>query len=98
MFICRFTTADFPAPRFGIIDGDGVRPLADGETLERFPSPRTDEAISIKTVHIVAPVMPSKIVCVGRNYKEHAAELGNPMPAEPLLFLKAPSAIIGYGE
>ena len=98
MRICRFTTADSPAPRFGIIDGGSVRPLAYGETLERFPSPRTDEAISLKAVQIVAPVAPSKIVCVGRNYKEHAAELGNPMPTEPLLFLKAPSAIISDGE
>src|SRR4029079_16922417 len=45
-----------------------------------------------------APVTPSKIVCVGRNYREHAAELGNKMPAEPLLFLKAPSAIIASGD
>lgn len=41
---------------------------------------------------------PSKIVCVGRNYAEHAKELGNDVPAEPLLFLKAPSAIIRNGE
>jgi 2-keto-4-pentenoate hydratase/2-oxohepta-3-ene-1,7-dioic acid hydratase in catechol pathway len=43
----------------------------------------------------LAPVVPSKVVGVGRNYREHAAELGNPMPAEPLIFLKAPSSIIG---
>jgi 2-keto-4-pentenoate hydratase/2-oxohepta-3-ene-1,7-dioic acid hydratase in catechol pathway len=42
--------------------------------------------------------MPSKIVCVGRNYAEHAAELGNEVPKEPLLFLKAPSSIITEGE
>jgi 2-keto-4-pentenoate hydratase/2-oxohepta-3-ene-1,7-dioic acid hydratase in catechol pathway len=41
---------------------------------------------------------PSKIVCVGRNYADHAAELGNEVPKEPLLFLKAPSAIIRNGE
>ena len=41
---------------------------------------------------------PSKIVCVGRNYADHAAELGNQVPAEPLLFLKAPSAVIRTGE
>ncbi|MGD9589744.1 MAG: fumarylacetoacetate hydrolase family protein [Pyrinomonadaceae bacterium] len=41
---------------------------------------------------------PSKIVCVGRNYSEHAAELGNDVPAEPLLFLKAPSAVILDGD
>ena len=44
------------------------------------------------------PIVPSKIVCVGRNYAEHAAELGNDVPKEPLLFLKAPSAIITNGE
>jgi 2-keto-4-pentenoate hydratase/2-oxohepta-3-ene-1,7-dioic acid hydratase in catechol pathway len=44
------------------------------------------------------PIRPSKIVCVGRNYREHAAELGNKMPDEPLLFLKAPSAIITSDE
>lgn len=41
---------------------------------------------------------PSKIVCVGRNYAEHAAELGNEVPKEPLLFLKAPSALIRHDE
>ena len=40
---------------------------------------------------------PSKIVCVGRNYVEHAAELGSDMPAEPIFFLKPPSALIGHG-
>jgi 2-keto-4-pentenoate hydratase/2-oxohepta-3-ene-1,7-dioic acid hydratase in catechol pathway len=49
-------------------------------------------------MRIVEPIVPSKIVCVGRNYREHAAELGNKMPEEPLLFLKAPSAIIASGE
>ncbi|MGD8319640.1 MAG: fumarylacetoacetate hydrolase family protein [Gemmatimonadota bacterium] len=43
-------------------------------------------------------VSPSKIVCVGRNYVKHAAELGNEVPSEPLIFLKAPSAILSDGE
>jgi 2-keto-4-pentenoate hydratase/2-oxohepta-3-ene-1,7-dioic acid hydratase in catechol pathway len=43
-------------------------------------------------------VVPSKIVCVGRNYREHAAEFSNPVPEEPLLFLKPPSAIVGPGD
>ncbi|MBZ0113099.1 MAG: fumarylacetoacetate hydrolase family protein [Thermoanaerobaculia bacterium] len=46
----------------------------------------------------LAPVRPSKIIGIGRNYVEHAAELGNAMPTEPLIFLKAPSSIIGPGE
>lgn len=41
---------------------------------------------------------PSKIVCVGRNYADHAKELGNPVPAEPLIFLKPPSSLIGDGD
>ncbi len=44
-----------------------------------------------------APLLPGKIVCVGRNYREHAAELGNPVPTEPLIFLKSPSAVVGPG-
>ena len=47
---------------------------------------------------IPADFTPSKIVCVGRNYADHAAELGNDVPAEPLLFLKAPSALIRNAE
>ena len=41
---------------------------------------------------------PSKIVCVGRNYRAHAEELGNPMPPEPILFLKPPSSLISDGD
>ncbi len=44
------------------------------------------------------PIAPSKIVCVGRNYAAHAAEFGNQVPTEPLLFLKPPSALVGAGE
>ena len=61
-------------------------------TAEALDSLRLDE------VKMLAPVTPSKIVCVGRNYREHAAELGNKMPDEPLLFLKAPSAVIASGD
>jgi 2-keto-4-pentenoate hydratase/2-oxohepta-3-ene-1,7-dioic acid hydratase in catechol pathway len=49
-------------------------------------------------VTVLAPVRPSKIVCVGLNYKDHAAEQGKALPAEPLLFIKPPSAVIGPGE
>ena len=85
-------------PRIGIVAGQSVLPLAEGETIESFPSPGTAEAIALSEVKLIAPVSPSKIVCVGRNYLEHAAELGNKMPDEPLLFLKAPSAVIGSGD
>jgi 2-keto-4-pentenoate hydratase/2-oxohepta-3-ene-1,7-dioic acid hydratase in catechol pathway len=98
MRICRFTTSASSMPRIGIVAGQSVLPLAEGETIESFPSPRTAEAVALSEVKFLAPVASSKIVCVGRNYREHAAELGNRMPDEPLLFLKAPSAVIGSGD
>jgi 2-keto-4-pentenoate hydratase/2-oxohepta-3-ene-1,7-dioic acid hydratase in catechol pathway len=61
------------------------------------PRVSTDK-IPLDEVRILAPVTPSKIVCVGRNYVDHAIELGNQVPSEPLLFLKAPSSIIASGE
>ncbi|MBI3493333.1 MAG: fumarylacetoacetate hydrolase family protein [Acidobacteria bacterium] len=54
--------------------------------------------LSAAGLRTLAPVTPSKIVCVGLNYKDHAAETGRALPAEPLLFLKPSSAVIGPGE
>jgi 2-keto-4-pentenoate hydratase/2-oxohepta-3-ene-1,7-dioic acid hydratase in catechol pathway len=53
--------------------------------------------IALEEAVLLPPVRPSKIVCVGRNYREHAAELGHEVPKEPLLFLKAPSALLAPG-
>jgi 2-keto-4-pentenoate hydratase/2-oxohepta-3-ene-1,7-dioic acid hydratase in catechol pathway len=66
--------------------------------FQNLIGPKDEGALPLNEVKILAPVVPSKIVCVGRNYREHAAELGNKMPDEPLLFLKAPSAIISSGD
>jgi len=52
------------------------------------------EPAPLDTFTLLAPVRPSKIVCVGRNYKAHASELGNDVPAEPLLFFKPPSSLL----
>ena len=49
-------------------------------------------------LRLLPPVKPSKIVCVGQNYRDHAAEMGNPIPAEPLLFIKPSTAVIGPGD
>lgn len=57
----------------------------------------TAQGVEVVERALLAPVAPSKIVCVGRNYRAHAAELGNALPTEPLLFLKAPSALSGSG-
>ena len=55
------------------------------------------EPMPLNEAELLAPVTPSKIVCVGRNYREHAKELGNEVPAEPLLFFKPPSSLLAPG-
>lgn len=74
-----------------------ISPLIDADAFN-YPLRASASRIPLSEVKLLAPVAPSKIVCVGRNYKDHAAELGNAMPSEPLLFLKAPSAIISSGD
>jgi 2-keto-4-pentenoate hydratase/2-oxohepta-3-ene-1,7-dioic acid hydratase in catechol pathway len=69
--------------------------LGEGE-LDELPSRRM-EHVPLSQTALVAPVEPSKIVCVGRNYREHASELGNEVPSEPLLFLKPPSSLLDPG-
>jgi 2-keto-4-pentenoate hydratase/2-oxohepta-3-ene-1,7-dioic acid hydratase in catechol pathway len=58
---------------------------------------RKIEAILLEKADLLPPVRPSKIVCVGRNYREHATELGHEVPTEPLIFLKATSALLSPG-
>jgi 2-keto-4-pentenoate hydratase/2-oxohepta-3-ene-1,7-dioic acid hydratase in catechol pathway len=58
---------------------------------------RRIEPIALEEAALLPPVRPSKIVCVGRNYREHAAELGHEVPKEPLLFFKPNSALVGPG-
>lgn len=57
----------------------------------------TGETLPLSSLVLVAPVAPSKVVCIGRNYAAHAKELGNAVPQEPLLFLKPPSAVLAPG-
>lgn len=91
------------SPVVGILDGDRVimsawagnmasliqSGIIPNVTSERFP---------LDQCKLLAPLRPGKILCVGRNYAEHAKELGNAVPEAPLLFLKAPSSVIGHGE
>ena len=68
---------------------------SDGD-VEGLPSRRMDR-IPLAEASLLPPVQPTKIVCVGRNYREHAAELGHDIPQEPLLFFKPPSALLPPG-
>jgi 2-keto-4-pentenoate hydratase/2-oxohepta-3-ene-1,7-dioic acid hydratase in catechol pathway len=58
----------------------------------------TENTYDVDDVKILPPVMPSKLVCIGRNYAEHAKELGNEVPEAPLMFLKPSTAVIGNGD
>src|SRR5215207_6633429 len=98
MKICRFTDPETQRPAFGVIEHEEVFRLNGDLSAGNLSLEGSEPSIRLPDAQLLPPVAPSKIVCVGRNYKEHAAELGNTMPTEPLLFLKAPSAIVGHGD
>ena len=81
--------------RWGVIEGEQVRRLTGepwaGGLAEGKP-------IKLSEVSLLAPVQPSKVVCIGRNYVAHARELGNEVPKQPLIFLKPSTAVIGPQE
>lgn len=96
MKLCRFRAPGDPEShsRYGIHEGDQVVEIGDPfET--RHP---TGRHWRLEEVRLLAPCHPSKIICLARNYRRHAAELGNAPPTSPLIFLKAPSAVIGPEE
>jgi 2-keto-4-pentenoate hydratase/2-oxohepta-3-ene-1,7-dioic acid hydratase in catechol pathway len=99
MRIARYSLGD--EPRFGVIGRDGdtdvIAPLT-GDPMFHGPQ-LTGEKLALEDVRLLAPVLPrSKVVAVGRNYAAHAAELGNAVPDEPMLFIKPNTSVIGPGE
>lgn len=98
MKLSRITHEQFNTPRFVVIDGNSVFPLPSDFIPGKPIQQNSDQVLNLEDVTLLAPVAPSKIVCVGRNYLEHAVELGNKMPEEPLLFLKPSSSIIADGD
>ncbi len=97
--IARFTTGD--DPRFGLVEGEPgeeVLHVVAGDPLYA-PLQPTGTTVPLVDARLLAPVIPrSKVVGIGRNYAEHAAELGNDVPARPLMFLKPNTAVVGPGE
>jgi 2-keto-4-pentenoate hydratase/2-oxohepta-3-ene-1,7-dioic acid hydratase in catechol pathway len=81
--------------RYGVVEGEAVTPL-EGHPWERVV--RAGESVPLGQVRLLAPCRPTKIVAVGRNYRAHAAELGNEVPASPIIFLKPPTSVIGPGD
>jgi len=98
MKLCRISHESFETPRYAALSESNVFPLPADYNFGNVIIPKEQAALSLDEVKLLAPVVPSKVVCVGRNYREHAAELGNKMPEEPLLFLKAPSSVIAAGD
>jgi len=80
---------------YGVLKEEFLFPVA-GSVFRDFRIEASP--IPIGEVRLLPPVVPSKIVCVGTNYRDHAQEMNRPLPAEPLLFLKPPSALIGPNE
>ncbi|WP_227766131.1 fumarylacetoacetate hydrolase family protein [Zhaonella formicivorans] len=75
---------------------DGSVELLDGSIGAGFVS--TGISLAVEEVQLLAPCEPTKVIAVGLNYKDHAAELQIPLPQEPVIFLKPPSAVIGPGQ
>jgi 2-keto-4-pentenoate hydratase/2-oxohepta-3-ene-1,7-dioic acid hydratase in catechol pathway len=97
--IARYTTGEDPA--YGVVEGEAgnevIRSLQ-GDPLYIGLVPG-DTEIALEEVRLLAPVIPrSKVIGIGRNYADHAKELGNEVPAEPLMFLVPNTAVVGPGD
>ena len=107
MRIARFslpdTANDAGSVRFGLVEGDPEQPatmvIAElaGHPFTPEPQP-TGRAWPLAEVRLLAPVLPSKIAAIGRNYADHAKELGNEVPDAPITFLKPSTSVIGPNE
>jgi 2-keto-4-pentenoate hydratase/2-oxohepta-3-ene-1,7-dioic acid hydratase in catechol pathway len=102
MRYCRFQTE--AGPQYGeVVDRDGtlwierlLPPFEEDPWTKLFSG--SFKLLPLAEARLLTPVVPRKIVCIGRNYRDHAAEFGNDVPKEPLLFLKPPSAVVGPEE
>ena len=98
MKIARFSTGSVGGdPRYGILDGTDLVVLAGDPLFSGFDT--LDERVPITQVRLLAPVIPrSKVIAIGRNYRDHAAEFGNEVPEEPMMFLKPITEVFGPGD
>ena len=93
MRVARFSQGS--EPRYGIVDGPELVVLAKHPLISLET---TGERVAIKEVKLLAPTLPSKIVCIGMNYAAHAAEIKQDLPEEPLMFFKPNSTVVGPGD
>jgi 2-keto-4-pentenoate hydratase/2-oxohepta-3-ene-1,7-dioic acid hydratase in catechol pathway len=92
--VARFSNG--AEPRFGIVDGPELVVLKGHPLVAGYQT--TGERIPLKELKLLAPTIPSKIVCIGKNFADHAAEIGEEVTLEPLIFFKPSSSIIGHGD
>lgn len=93
MKLVRFSTQDTSA--HGILDNNVITELGGDFFAPLRPIKKIHP---VSSVNLLCPCAPSKVVCVGLNYRDHAHELGFPLPEAPILFLKPPTSVIGPGE
>ena len=85
-------------PLFGLLEDDGVIQLITGDPIYSGIQ-KTAATIPLTQVRLLAPVIPrSKVVCIGKNYADHAAEMGGVVPDEPIIFLKPNTSVIGPND
>jgi 2-keto-4-pentenoate hydratase/2-oxohepta-3-ene-1,7-dioic acid hydratase in catechol pathway len=77
---------------YGAVEPEGIRLHLGSPFVAWEP---TETVVAWDKARLLSPVIPTKIIAVGRNYEDHAAELSNPLPEEPALFLKPPTSVIG---
>jgi 2-keto-4-pentenoate hydratase/2-oxohepta-3-ene-1,7-dioic acid hydratase in catechol pathway len=98
--IARFSVAGDVA--FGVVEGPGDDPadlvvaVASGHPFA--PLQLTGQTLPLSAVKLLAPVLPSKVVCIGKNYADHVAEMGGAPPGQPVVFLKPSTSVIGPGD
>lgn len=83
-------------PRFGIVDGPELVVLKGHPLVHGYDT--TGERVALKDVKLLAPTIPSKVVCIGKNYLDHIGEMGLEINPEPTIFFKPSSAIVGPGD
>ncbi|MDA2963007.1 MAG: fumarylacetoacetate hydrolase family protein [Actinomycetota bacterium] len=102
MRIVRFTPGPDTGlgndPLFGVLDDDGLINIITGDPIYSGIQ-KSAAIVSLSKVRLLAPVIPrSKVVCIGKNYADHAAEMGGVVPDEPIIFLKPNTSVIGPGD
>lgn len=94
MRVVRFAHEGRPA--YGLVEGEAIVPLAAAPWETGGEPKRAGAPVDRRSATLLVPVVPTKILCIGRNYRAHAAELGNEVPEKPLVFLKPLSSLLPH--